>query len=100
MPDQAQQQLKGAGTQQGWLAVHQELALGGQKLKTVKAVRIGQTMLSGMAGNRFIMTLTSLGRNAPEVAHGAYFLTGINVPAGTGTAVTLFCGEPSISRSE
>ena len=29
-----------------------------------------------------------------------YFLTGITVPAGTGTAVTLFCGEPSISRSE
>ena len=92
MLDQAQQQLKGAGTQQGWLAVHQELAPGGQKLKTVKAVGIGQTMLSGMAGNRFIMTLASLGRNAPQVAHGAYFLTGITVPAGTEVA-RFFCTD-------
>ena len=64
MLDQAQQQVKGAGTQQGWLAVLQELAPGGQKLKTVKAVRIGQTVLSGMAGNGFIMALTSFAKGA------------------------------------
>ena len=28
------------------------------------------------------------------------YFTGMTVPAGTGTAVTLFCGEPSIRRSE
>jgi hypothetical protein len=31
---------------------------------------------------------------------GAVYFTGITVPAGTGTAVTLFCGEPSMTRSE
>lgn len=29
-----------------------------------------------------------------------HFLTGITVPRSTGTAVTLFCGEPSMTRSE
>ena len=33
--------------------------------------------------------------------HGLrYLATGMGVAAGTGTAVTLFCGEPSINRSE
>jgi hypothetical protein len=54
------QQVKGAGTEQGGVAVHQHLALGRQHLYSTKAVGVvgmGQGMLSGMAGNGFIMAL-------------------------------------------
>ena len=57
---QHQQQVKGTGTQRSSLPRDQNLALGRQNLKAVKAVGRGQGMLSGMArmvSNRFIMAL-------------------------------------------
>ena len=41
------------------------------------------------------------GRGVPAAHHlrQTHFFTGIGVLRGTGTAVTLFCGEPSITRS-
>lgn len=43
---------------------------------------------------------TALGQPALQAVGLSCYFSGMAVAAGTGTAVTLFCGEPSISRSE
>jgi len=51
--------------------------------------------LSGCSASSGVKTvITGMAGSSP-----AYF-TGMTVPRSTGTAVTLFCGEPSMTRSE
>ncbi len=63
----------------------------GRGLQSIFTHKLDRSLAQGAFG-------TLLAGDAPFLPF--YFLTGITVPAGTGTAVTLFCGEPSISRSE